>query len=93
MVRRNSGVVIAITGAKRRVLFTDPVGRRVRVSSQATTHERQSVRRRRLRATVVGFTKIVRTTNEREPGAEEDTLARLTGSDGDHANRAQRAKR
>jgi hypothetical protein len=29
---------------------TNPVGRRVRVSSQATTHERQSVRRRRLRA-------------------------------------------
>jgi hypothetical protein len=30
---------------------------------------------------MVGFTKIVRTTNEREPGAEEDTLTRLTGRD------------
>ena len=50
------------------------------MSSQATTHERQSVRRRRLRATDACFTKIVRTTNEREPGAEEDTIARLTGT-------------
>jgi hypothetical protein len=57
------------------------VGRRVRVSSQATTHERQSVRRRRLRATDACFTKIMRTTNEREPGAEDDKLARLTGRD------------
>jgi hypothetical protein len=35
---------------------------------------------------MVGFTEIVRTINEREPGAEEDTLARLTGSDREYVN-------
>jgi hypothetical protein len=46
------------------------------VSSQATTRERQSVRLRRLRATDGQFRGDRSDPDEREPGAEEDTLRR-----------------